>query len=244
MSRAYTLITGASSGMGSYCAERLSDSHNLILSGSNSDKLSATLSRCQNKEKHLVWVYDLAKDKNSIGTTLVEFLKENDAVVDNFIHFAGLTQILPLKSFSIENIDKLFNVNLFSAIEIIKTLLKLVNKKTLSNIVMISGIVTVRGDIGNSIYASTKGAINSLVYSLARELAPKVRVNAVMPGLIDTPMAQGIDEKFREDVWNRIPLGKGEPSDIVNYVEYLISDKARWITGQTALVDGGQSLCF
>ena len=108
--------------------------------------------------------------------------------------------------------------------------------------VLISSLDSQRGDSGNSIYAASKGAINSLVYSLAKELAPNVRINAVMPGMVDTPMAQRVEESFRNQIWNKNPLGKGEPMDVINYVEFLMSDKARWITGQTAFVDGGQSL--
>ena len=105
---------------------------------------------------------------------------------------------------------------------------------------MISALVSQRGDRCNSIYAASKGAINGLVYSLAQELAP-IRVNAIMPGMVDTPMAGRVDENFREEIWNRNPLGKGNPEDIANYVDFLLSENARWITGQTAFVDGGQS---
>ena len=240
MSEKVTLITGASSGIGASCAKLLSLKGKLVLAGTNPEKLDRVRGECQDPDNHFVWVCDFAKQRDAVFNDLKEIIKENDFVVENFVHCAGITQILPIKDFEIPYVDNIFNVNLFSAIEIIRALLKKVNQKGLKNIVMISALVSQRGDRCNSIYAASKGAINGLVYSLAQELAP-IRVNAIMPGMVDTPMAGRVDENFREEIWNRNPLGKGKPEDIANYVDFLLSENARWITGQTAFVDGGQS---
>lgn len=240
MSTAYTLITGASSGIGAACAVQLSESSRLILSGSCRERLEQTLARCAYPEQHLLWVCDLDTQREQLFDSLSALLKEHEATIANYVHSAGVTQILPIKDFAPEYVDRVFNINFFSAVEILRVLLKKVNQKALRNVVLISAMVAERGDRGNAIYAASKGAINGMVYSLAQELAP-IRVNAVMPGLVDTPMAQRTPEVFREQIWNRIPLGKGEPEDIANYVSFLLSDQARWITGQTMFVDGGQS---
>lgn len=240
MATCYTLITGASSGIGAACAKSLSTKSSLILCGSNRERLEQSLAQCAQQEKHLLWVCDFNVQFDNVFDSLSTFLKENDAIVDNYVHSAGLTRILPLKDFTPTYTKTVFQVNFFSIVEILRVLLKRVNQRTLRNVVLISALVSQRGDRGNAIYAASKGAVNGMVYSLAQELAP-IRVNAVMPGLVNTPMVQRTPQEFREKIWSKIPLGKGEPEDIANYVEFLLSDKARWITGQTIFVDGGQS---
>lgn len=237
----YTLITGASSGMGALCAKQLSESHRLILASENLDMLQVVLRDCHFPERHILWHCDFATEREQITTSLLNLLKEHNAIVDQYVHFAGVSKLLPLKNFSVQNIDLIFNVNFFSILEVMKALLKKANSSALNNVVLISALVSERGNVGNSIYAASKGAINSLVYSLARELAPAVRVNALLPGAIETPMTKNLDDNYREEMERDTPLGWGQPQHVIDYVEFLMSDKAKWITGQTLFVDGGRS---
>lgn len=237
----YILITGASSGMGALCAKQFSRSHRLIMASENLEMLQGVLKECANLDQHILWHCNFATEREQIAASLTALLKEHDAVVDQYVHFAGLTKLLPLKTFSIPNIDLIFNVNFFSILEIMKALLKKSNAKALSNVVLISAMVSERGNVGNSIYAASKGAINSLVYTLARELAPDIRINALLPGAIETPMSQNLDADYVAEMTKDTPLGWGQPQAVIDYVEFLLSDKAKWITGQTLFVDGGRS---
>lgn len=237
----YTLITGASSGMGAVCARQFSSSRRLIMASENLEMLQDVLKDCSHPENHILWHCNFATERESIMQSLVDLLKQHDAVVDEYVHFAGVTKLLPLKTFSISNIDLIFNVNFFSILEILKALLKKTNAKSLCNVVLISAMVSERGNVGNSIYAASKGAINSLVYTLARELAPDVRINALLPGAIETPMSKNLDPDYVAEMTHDTPLGWGQPQAVVNYVEFLLSEKAKWITGQTLFVDGGRS---
>lgn len=238
----YTLITGASSGMGALCAKQFSESRNLIMASENIEDLNAVLNNCQNKEEHLLWHCDFASCRDGINQSLSDLLNKNEALVEQYVHFAGVLKLMPLKTFPKDIIDLIFNVNFFSILEIIKVLLKKVNGKALKNIVLISSLASVRGEAGNSIYAASKGAINSLVYSLARELAPEIRINALMPGAIETPMTKiTLDEEYLKNTLKDTPLGWVSQQDVVDYVEFLLSDKARKITGQTLFIDGGRS---
>jgi len=237
----YILITGASSGMGALCAKQFSRSHRLIMASENLEMLQDVLMECANPEQHILWHCNFANERDQITSSLTALLKEHDAVVDQYVHFAGLTKLLPLKTFSIPNIDLIFNVNFFSILEIMKALLKKSNAKALSNVVLISAMVSERGNVGNSIYAASKGAINSLVYTLARELAPDIRINALLPGAIETPMSQNLDADYVAEMTKDTPLGWGQPQAVIDYVEFLLSEKAQWITGQTLFVDGGRS---
>ena len=237
----YILITGASSGMGALCAKQFSRSHRLIMASENLEMLQDVLNECDNPEQHILWHCNFANEREQITSSLTALLKEHDAVVDQYVHFAGLTKLMPLKTFSIPNIDLIFNVNFFSILEIMKALLKKSNAKALSNVVLISAMVSERGNVGNSIYAASKGAINSLVYTLARELAPDIRINALLPGAIETPMSQNLDADYVAEMTKDTPLGWGQPQAVIDYVEFLLSEKAKWITGQTLFVDGGRS---
>lgn len=237
----YILITGASSGMGALCAKQFSRSHRLIMASENLEMLQDVLKECANPEQHILWHCNFANERDQITSSLTALLKEHDAVVDQYVHFAGLTKLLPLKTFSIPNIDLIFNVNFFSILEIMKALLKKTNAKSLNNVVLISAMVSERGNVGNSIYAASKGAINSLVYTLARELAPDIRINALLPGAIETPMSQNLDADYVAEMSKDTPLGWGQPQAVIDYVEFLLSEKAKWITGQTLFVDGGRS---
>lgn len=237
----YTLITGASSGMGALCAKQLSGSRKLIMASENLDMLETVRSECANSKQHILWHCNFATEREHISDSLISLLNEHNAVVNQYVHFAGLIKLLPLKAFSIPNIDLVFNVNFFSILEIMKALLKKANGKALNNVLLISALVSQRGNVGNSIYAASKGAINSLVYTLARELAPEIRINALLPGAIETPLTANLDENYKEEMRRDTPLGWGTPQDVVDYVEFLLSDKSKWITGQTLFVDGGRS---
>lgn len=237
----YTLITGASSGMGALCSKQFSTSRRLIMASENLEMLKDVLNRCANPEQHILWHCNFATERENIAQSLSDLLKQNDAVVDEYVHFAGLTKLTPLKTTNIATIDLIFNVNLFSIFEITKVLLKKSNQKALEKVVLISALVSMRGNTGNAVYSASKGAINALTYTMSRELAPDVRVNALMPGAIETPMTSNLNEEYVAEMTRDTPLGWGKPQDVVDYVEFLLSDKAKWITGQTLFVDGGRS---
>lgn len=238
----YTLITGASSGMGALCAKQFSKSHKLILASEDLEMVQNVLADCTHPENHLIWLCNFATERTVIANSLANLLKEHNAVVDEYVHFAGITKLTPVKTASISDIDLVFNVNFFSILEVLKTLLKKINEKALQSIVLISSLASQRGETGNSIYAASKGAINSLVYSLARELAPQIRINALLPGAVETPMSKvKLSDEYIADTLKDTPLGWVSKQDVIDYVEFLLSSKARKITGQALYIDGGRS---
>lgn len=239
----YTLITGATSGIGEALAIELSKTRNLLLIGRNQQKIDAVLQMCSSEKLHKFICCDLNKEKQDIFLLLNEFLQKEGIEVDSFIHSAGVTRILPIRNFSIDIVDEIFNVNFFSAVEILRVLLKKNNHGSLKNVIMISSLWSIRGESGNSVYAASKGAINSLVYSLAKELAPKVNVNAILPGAVRTSMTEKLlDSEVGLKQLKDYPLGFGTPADVVNVVKFLLSDESAWITGQTINVDGGRTV--
>ena len=243
MGETYTLITGAGSGFGRCIAQKLAPSRKLLLADINAEKLEAVRQTCETPDRHLAWVRDLNR-LEGIGDELAAFLTAKRITVDHFVHSAGLFGIQFARANEMAFVNRLFNVNVFSAMEIIRPLVsKRANQGALRSITFISAIGSRLGGKGYAVYAASKGAVNAMSLSLAVELAPAVRVNAVLPGTIETEMNREhfANADFLASVQSLHPLGVGRPEDVADAVEFLSSDRARWITGQEIVVDGGRS---
>jgi NAD(P)-dependent dehydrogenase (short-subunit alcohol dehydrogenase family) len=117
-----------------------------------------------------------------------------------------------------------------------------VNGGALRSITIISSVGSRLGATGQYVYAASKGAVNGMCLGLAVELAPTIRVNAVLPSIIESGMNHGEFAKpeFVATIKAMHPLGLGQPGDVADAVEFLMSDRARWITGHELVVDGGR----
>lgn len=235
------LITGASSGIGRQCAIELSHDYRLVLCARNEQELEKTRLLCSSSEQHFLLPLDLSCVER-IEEKMNAFLQQHSLSIHKFLHCAGIVNLLPAKGFDYSVCGQIFNVNLFSAMAIVKMLLKKNNKKALNNIVFISALYSKKGVIGNSFYASSKGALDSYMRSIAKELAPAVRVNSVLPGGINTNMLANLDTDNLAELEKHYPLGFGEAQDIAAMVSFLFSEKSKWITGQQISVDGGASI--
>lgn len=237
------LITGASSGLGCEMALRFSANHRLILCGRDEERLQRTRAECHSSEKHLIWRHDLM-DVESIAGQLADFLAAHNVRVGGLVHSAAQLNVLPLRSLSPDIVLDTFRTNVLSAMELVRTLTKKrVNEQRLCTVVFVSSIASQFGAKGFSAYSASKGALDALMKSLAVELAPGVRVNSVLPGALHTAMTASMfgDPELADRLASAYPLGIGVPNDIVDAVEFLLSKKASWITGQQMVVDGGRT---
>ena len=243
MSETYTLITGAASGFGRSIAQRLAHSRKLLLSDINAEGLEATRNVCETPDRHLLWVRDL-NQLNGLGDELASLLGAKGIGVEHFVHSAGIFGVQFARANEMAFVMRMFNVNLFSAMEILRPLTqKRVNKGMLRSITLISSIASrIQATGGYAVYAATKGALNAMAVSLAVELAPVVRVNSVLPGVVGTEMNKQhfANPDFVASLQAAHPLGLGRAEDVADVVEFLSSDRARWITGQEIVVDGGK----
>ncbi len=235
-------VTGASSGLGKELAISLSNDYNLILNGRNKERLEDVRKQCVRDA--LIWEYDLSKT-DDIEMALTEFLKKNDLQVTAFVHCAGVMKMMPLRNVDARVISETFSTNVFSAEMITKVLVSCkANAKNLKSIVFISSNVSNRGASAFSVYGSSKAALDGLMRNLAIELAPNVRVNSVLPGGMITEMTKELfeNENVKKRFEKNYPLGLGKLQDVIPIVEFLISDGAKWLTGQQVTVDGGRTI--
>ena len=237
----YMFITGASSGLGRELSVYMSGKKDLIITGRDQTRLEETKSMCSGEHDVITWPYDLSNIA-SLESDLASFLKYP---VENFVHCAGTMFMLPLRSVDSEVLSQTFAVNVFSAAIMMKVLAsKKVNAKNLKSAVMVSSNISERGAKAFSVYGASKAALDGLVRNLAVELAPNVRVNAVCPGGMRSRMTEKIfaDGALIQNAEEKYPSGFGNFMDIVPAVEFLLSENARWLTGQSIVIDGGRTL--
>lgn len=245
MDKEYVLVTGASSGMGEEIAVSLSSDYNIVLCGRDSERLQGVKNRCS-EGQHLIWQHDLSKVE-TLEEDFGSFLKDNGIQVSHFVHCAGYMKMYPVRMLTKDIFTDAFNVNVISAALITKLLVgKKSNGAALRSVVFISSNISNFGAKAFSAYSSSKAGLDGLMRSLAVELAPKVRVNSVLPGGVRTRMTEHMyqDEELIGRMAATYPLGLGKVEDIRDAVIFLLSDKSRWITGQQLTVDGGRTICI
>jgi NAD(P)-dependent dehydrogenase (short-subunit alcohol dehydrogenase family) len=233
-------VSGASSGLGrSISIECSKNGAVLIISGRNETRLQKTLDSLHGSG-HAMIIADMMNeaDLENLASSLPKS-------IDGLVLAAGITKTVPVKFISKSDIHEILQTNTIASMTIIQLLLKKRKINKNGSIVFISSISTAYADMGNSVYAASKGAINSFSKVLALELASKkITSNCIQPGFVPTSMlAKGIvtDDQLSEER-KRYPLGFGEPSDIANGAIYLLSDAAKWVTGSVITIDGGVTL--
>lgn len=236
------IVTGASSGIGAQCAIDCSKmGAKVVLVARNEERLQQTMSQMEG-EGHLVKPYDL-NDLDGVKT-LVASITSETGKVDGFIHAAGIEITKPIKLLTPEDYETVYRTNALAGFEFVRQLSSIKNTNNGASIVLISSISGVIGRGTVAAYAASKGAMISATRTMAIELAKRnIRVNCVSPGTILTPMMQSVldsmDEEVRAKRVDGFLLGLGETTDISNACIYLLSDAAKWVTGQNLIIDGG-----
>jgi NAD(P)-dependent dehydrogenase (short-subunit alcohol dehydrogenase family) len=234
------LVTGASSGIGQATAIECSKmGAKVVITGRNEERLNETFSQLEG-EGHLMVVADLNTQKD------IDMLVEACPVLDGLVNNAGRGKSKPVNFLKLEDLQDVYQTNLFGVALLTKGLLK---KKKLgkgSSIVFTSSISSYVTAAGLSIYASSKAAVCGYMRTCAIELGAKgIRSNAVLPGMVETKLINSgtyTDEDKQKDL-NLYPLGRyGRPTDVAHGIIYLLSDASVWVTGLELVIDGGRML--
>jgi 3-oxoacyl-[acyl-carrier protein] reductase len=175
---------------------------------------------------------------------LVRFTVRRLGGLDVLVANAGTVQDQLLGVMTVKQWDTVLDVNLRGTFLCIREALPFMMRKKSSSIVCLSSIAADKAGRGHANYVAAKGGLNSMVRSLALELAPKgVRVNAVSPGVITTSMSERVRRLAGDEILGQIPLQRfGEPDDVARAVCFLASDDASYVTGEILQVTGGFGL--
>lgn len=239
------LVTGGSRGLGLGIARKLSRAgyRVIALARRQTDQLDAAMCEAElNSPGSLQFVpFDLA-NIDAIGG-LVKELNKNFGPVFGLVNNAGISVDGVLAMMPVEKIEAVIRLNTVAPIVLTKHMVRSMLAQGIGRIVNISSITASTGYSGLSVYSATKASVIGFTKSLAREVGPAgINVNSVAPGFINTDMTESMTDDQRERIKRRSALRRlSEVEDVANAVEFLLSDKARNITGTVLTVDAGNT---
>ena len=232
------IVTGASGGIGNSIIEKLNQAGaNILASGTRIEKLDELKSKYASIK---TLKFDISHN-DKIEEFIENADKELGGNIDCLVNNAGITQDNLAIRMSLEEWQKVIDINLTSTFLISKFVVKKMLKNKSGKIVNITSVVGHTGNLGQVNYTASKAGIIAMSKSLAIEYAKKnINVNCISPGFIKTKMTDKLDNKFKEAIISKIPSARlGEPDDIANAVLFLCSSHSSYINGETLHVNGG-----
>lgn len=229
------LITGASRGIGKDIALKSKEKGYEVLGTSTTNEGVSNL-----RENGIHGLQLNLNDKKSVESFSYLLTQEHPDIAV-LVNNAGITRDNIVLRMTEEEWMDVLNINLNGAFKISKTVLKFMLKKRWGRILNITSTSASTGNRGQANYAAAKAGIEAFSKSLAKEVGSRgITVNAIAPGYIQTDMTKVISEKVKEEILSQIPLSRfGKPEEISQLVDFLISDEASYITGQTIHINGG-----
>jgi 3-oxoacyl-[acyl-carrier protein] reductase len=232
--RGLAVVTGAAGGIGATVAGRLADEGHRVLLVDLSPRVAEVAA-----DVGAAWA--MADVTTPAGTTaILDAVEQDGGTVALLVNCAGITRDGRLTEMTDEQFAQVLAVNLAGPLALTEALGdRFVDGASVVNISSRSAL----GNIGQANYAASKAGLLGMTRALAQQWAPRVRVNAVAPGLIETPMTSAMPERVLAKLVDRIPQDRiGTPDDVASAVAFLASDDASYVTGQTLLVCGGRSV--
>jgi len=237
----HIVISGGSRGLGKAIVAGLLDAGYCV---STFSRKSSSFIEQMAGDKRLFY----ASADLSDGASVSSFLKSSEAVFGipfGLINCAAIASDGLLATTSEDTISRLVSVNVEGTLRFTRLVIRRMMRAESGAVILnISSINSIRGFKGLAAYAFTKGGLDSFTRALARELgSKKIRVNSIAPGYYDTEMSHNLNDKQKEQILRRTPLGRlGVPEDVVGAVLFLLSDQASFITGQMLVIDGGSTV--
>jgi len=236
------LITGSARGLGRAIAEKLAGEKVKIAITDINDALAATTAE-EISQKYGVETIALKHDVASEESTkeVVKSVINRFSKIDILVNNAGITRDARLMMMKQDDWDLVMKINLTGAFICTKLVSKQMLKQNSGSIVNIASVSGLTGNIGQANYSASKAGLIGLTKTTARELAERgVNVNTVAPGFIQSEMTHVLSEEASQRLLSQIPMNRpGKPEDVANIVLFLVSDLAKYVTGQVINVDGG-----
>ncbi|MBB5172010.1 elongation factor P 5-aminopentanone reductase [Texcoconibacillus texcoconensis] len=238
-SKKKALITGASGGIGTHVAERFArEGYDLLLQYCSNEK--AIKSLCEKLEAQFEIQVTALQADFSDPTSVDEFCTNINGPLEVIVHTSGTAPFGLLTDMADEDIDRHMEIGLKAPIKVTKRLLpKMIEQKS-GSVIVISSIWGQTGSSCEVVYSAINGSLNTFCKALAKEVAPSgIRVNAIAPGVVDTPMMGDFAREDREEIEEDIPLGRfAQPKEVANVVYFLASKESSYVTGQIIPVNG------
>ena len=235
MSKKIALVTGASRGIGRAAANKLSETGFDVIGTATSQK---GVDKINQKGMHGL-ILNL-NDKKSIAA-MWENIIDNFNYVDILVNNAGITKDNIIVRMSVDEWEEVINIHLNATFYMCQRATKLMMKNRFGRVINISSTSASIGNKGQSNYAAAKAGIEAFTRTLAREFGSRgITANNIAPGFIDTDMTSFLSEKERANIQKDIPLNRfGKPEEVADLINFLASDEASYITGQTIHLNGG-----
>lgn len=234
------LVTGARRGIGKAISMKFADEGAIVYAGiRNLDSAQELVYSSTDSGGKIIPIFLDVCDKESIKQSILK-IKKDFGKLDILVNNAGITIIERFEMMKAESLHKVYDTNVFGLIDVTQTAVRLLKKSDAASIINISSIMS-EGDIGQTAYASSKGAVNAMTKTWAKEFVSYgIRVNAIAPGNVNTDMFNVIDDAEMKKAVSRIALGRiAEPVEIANVALFLASEMSSYVTGEIINVNGG-----
>jgi len=236
------VVTGGTRGIGFEIVRTfLENKAKVVLLGSKEETVNNAIQKLkqENNNYEVIGFYPVLHDEKEVKETFIK-VKDQFGKIDILVNNAGISSSTKLEDYTIEEYDKISNLNMKSVFICSKEIVPYL-KETKGTIINTSSMVSIYGQPSGVMYPASKYAVNGITKSLARELAKDgIRVNAVAPGITETDMVKNLSKEMIEPLIKTIPLGRiGTPKDVANCFLFLASDLASYVTGEILQVDGG-----
>ena len=237
-----SLITGSSRGIGKAIALRLSERGDLVLLDYSKDDIGikTVISELKQKNKQFN-VFETDVTNFDEVKTMFNEIKRKYGKLDVLVNNAGIVCDKTLHKMTPDQWHKVIDNDLNSIFYCTSEAVRLMRQNNYGKIVSISSVVGIMGNFGQSNYSAAKAGIIGFTKSIAAENGSKnISINAVCPGFIETSMTDKIPKVVLEEIIKKIPVGRlGKPEEVAELVEFLTSDRASYITGESIVIDGG-----